>query len=210
MSHIDYQSSTVFKDEYSVTVIADSVKKIHRNGDEFIAMKSNSFYCLDLHNGSYRTYNVKILLGGQEIGVYNVFAQSKVRINHQQFVLQSRATAQVADLMISVVFYRENIGSFYQCQPVIGSFYAEYPKSGSFYQCQPVIGSFYAEYPKSWSFYQSQQSQSFVTQNTTTINVKLIIDYDSTQKNDHNKEQRDYWWSQPRMLDDIWKFCWQS
>jgi hypothetical protein len=111
---------TINVGEFGVTILSDHVRKVHKNGHEYIALKHNSEYSLKLSNHSHNRCDTSVIIDGRSVGKFRIDPYSTIHIERP------------ATHKRKFVFLEENSGDAYRAGITEGR-YANGAVSVTFY-----------------------------------------------------------------------------
>lgn len=93
---------TIDDGDFSVSIRSDHVRKVHKNGHVYIALKHNSEYSLELSNHSYSRCDASVMIDGRAVGKFRIEPHSAICIERPSTHRQK------------FVFLQENSGDAYR------------------------------------------------------------------------------------------------
>lgn len=93
---------TIDDGDFSVTIRSDHVRKVHKNGHEYIALKHNSEYSLELSNHSHNRCDASVMIDGRSVGKFRIQPHNTIHIERPAAHKQK------------FVFLQENSGDAYR------------------------------------------------------------------------------------------------
>lgn len=155
---------TIDDGEFSVTIRSNHVRKVHKNGHEYIALKHNSEYSLELSNHSYNRCDASVMIDGRSVGKFRIQPHNTIHIERPSSHKKK------------FVFLQENSGDAYRAGITEGR-YANGAVSVTFFPEKTIYRSYDLtnEVSDSLSFGTgTRQSYSLGSKNASSFNYMSV------------------------------------